>query len=611
MASNTAALDMLSQSYPELRDRIILDLYHAIVGDFIHPATMWNQCPPDRSRPLRVLLNTFYSHCLVSKDFKDRIENYGNLWSVIPLGQTDEDKVPRFLAMSKRCPLTVLVTDGYSIGQLYELFTTDGYRIKNLYIDLPADLWPTLSPAIGRIQLPKLRNVFFGARGIPTEESNVEDEAANVGGWGLGGGGNVGGGNGGGLGGGAGGNNQVHLLAGRHRTQVKPNRAAARLSRLPASTLLLRDSEFAFHHLEPPHNLSTLHIHKSHKGRSSTYFLDIVELQRVLISSHALLELELWDVTAHGPRAQAPIIGSSLRYVALRGGSTSIAALTHFLGLCQLRVAVVQINEPVSYQPTLQTDMLSAVSSLTAGKTITAVGISINLSSEDFWHSTVDVVFALSDASTVSVQVHYTDAQGIHATLENLVPPNLRLCIEIIPGADASDMVHNVFPLYTNLPNFCSFHLSIHEHHIPALLNAFESFRPPRPRTFLWLHGERRAVALGKIQTNHSSWVPYVSVADEERCARFMPRSRRGWVSDRDGDLFSPLVPQDVPILKLRIIADRYQGLFAKLYSGYLGTYIRTGLGEEISKAGHLSKLSSTTGVEEPGAIKNRDYRER
>lgn len=57
-----------------------------------------------------------------------------------------------------------------------------------------------------------------------------------------------------------------------------------------------------------------------------------------------------------------------------------------------------------------------------------------------------------------------------------------------------------------------------------------------------------------------------------------------------------------------RSIADRYQRLLAKLYSGYLGTYIRTGLGKEISKAGHFGELSSTAGLEESGAIEDRNY---
>lgn len=48
-----------------------------------------------------------------------------------------------------------------------------------MYIDLPADLWPTLSPKIGQVLLPNVRNVFFGARGIRTVEE--DEDGAGVG----------------------------------------------------------------------------------------------------------------------------------------------------------------------------------------------------------------------------------------------------------------------------------------------------------------------------------------------------------------------------------------------------------------------------------------------
>lgn len=558
----------------DVLDYLLVFIFESIILDFTNSRTLWDLSPSEAASTLHVHLHGFFNFRYVCRKVNWRITEIARIWSVFPLGQMDELNVYRSLARSRGHPITVIVSDVRSYG-LFGMFLRRKKRIsriQTLYVDLPAELWPAMSPLIQIYRYPRLRNVFFSSRGVCVE-NQVDGNGGNGGGWGNAGGnagwgnaggngagwgntggnaggwGNVGGWGGGGQAGGAAGGGAAGgptlMVARRRDTQRSYKVGIARLRHIPAKLLCIRDSTFGFQFFTPPPELQVLQVHAGYDA-DAPFLLGVTDLDISLRPIVILQELELWDVDAFAPRDLQPVTGLNIRRIALRGPSNSIATLTHYLRRCDPSILVLEISSPSFVQDAiLMTDVISAVDTFTSTNTIASVGIVASFPDQSAHQSTVELVIKSTQNNIMSLKVSLAHVRVIRGVLENVsIPKGMRLSFDATPGEDEDHIVQTIFQRHIPLDRFRYYHICVEAHQLHDVLAAIRHIRPPIIADFVCLHGGKRHLTFEEAVNRHNDWIPYIKVAIESVCQRPSTRGEVAWLaSDMNRASFSSSVP--------------------------------------------------------------------
>lgn len=558
----------------DLLDYLLVFVFESIILDFTNSHTLWDLSPSEAESTLHVHLDGFFNLRNVCRKLNWRITEIARLWSVFPFGQMDELNVYRSLARSRGHPITVIVSDVRSYGLFGMILRRKKRisRIQTLYIDLPADFWPAMSPLLQIYRYPRLRDVFFSSRGVYVEDQvdgnggnggGLGNAGGNVGwgnaggngvGWGNAGGnvgglGNVGGwGVGGQAGGAAGGGaagGPTLVVARRRDTQRSYKVGIARLKHIPAKLLCIRDSAFGFQFFTPPPELQVLQIHPGYDA-DTPFLLSLADFHISLRPISVLQELELWNVKAFAPRDLQPVTGLNIRRIALRGPSNSIATLTHYLRRCDPTILVLEISSLLFVEEAiLMTDVISAVDTFTSTNTIASIGIFASFPKQSAHQSTVELVIKSTQNNIMSLTVSLAHVRVIRGVLESASIPNgMRLSFDATPGEDDDHIVQTIFQRHIPLDRFRYYHLCIEDHQLHDVLSAVRHLRPPIIADFLCLHGKKRNLTFAEVVVRHKDWTPYIKVALESVCQRPSMRGELAWVaSDTNRVSFSSSVP--------------------------------------------------------------------
>lgn len=183
MSSDLSLVPPILTIPAEMTDAILVTVLRPILPDYNDAASLWTISPSQWKKIARVKYGQYFQLRFICPDWDHRVKDIALSWSFVPLGQMDMDDLKVALVRSKEHPLTVLVTDADSIGLFWPLLQAASHRIRTLYIDVDAALWPAVSTSFQFYRFDQLRNVFLGARGVLEDKEQLISFMGMTGGW--------------------------------------------------------------------------------------------------------------------------------------------------------------------------------------------------------------------------------------------------------------------------------------------------------------------------------------------------------------------------------------------------------------------------------------------